>query len=233
MPNNSTALTRGQRVYAKKRKAKRAQVEEVVFDPTARHSFLTGFHKRKVQRREHAVAEAKAYERQEKLDMRRERREQLKDQFTEKLLFQKNYYSPLLPSADTDESSDSEGEDKDVEVLEGDSSVTTVTVTKEFDPATADDQGSGLEKKLTPRDMLEKLERQAQNRLEKGESDEESSAKQGKKFPKKKPQKKFRYETKAARAASNARSRASKAAKGAGATAKRRDAGAAKGGRRK
>ncbi|PIA15129.1 hypothetical protein COEREDRAFT_28231, partial [Coemansia reversa NRRL 1564] len=81
--NNSTTLTRGGRVYAKKRKAKRAQVEEVVFDPTARHSFLTGFHKRKVQRREHAVAEAKAYERQEKLDMRRERREQLKDQFTE------------------------------------------------------------------------------------------------------------------------------------------------------
>ncbi|KAJ2081323.1 hypothetical protein H4R24_002442 [Coemansia sp. RSA 988] len=234
MLRNSTTLTRGQRVYAKKRKARRAQVEEVVFDPTARHSFLTGFHKRKVQRREHAVSEAKAYERQEKLDMRRERRQQLKDQFTEKLLSQKNYYSPILPTTiDTDEDSANE----DVEVLEDEegSSVTTVTVTKGFDPATADDQGSGLEKKLSPRDMLEKLERQAQDRLEKGSDDEESSAKQNKKNLKKKPQKKFRYETKAVRAAANARSRASKAVKGAGAAVKRREGGTApaKGSRRK
>lgn len=38
--------------------------EEITFDPAARHDFLTGFHKRKVQRAKHAqaVAEAKAKE---------------------------------------------------------------------------------------------------------------------------------------------------------------------------
>lgn len=47
-----------------KRRKLAPKVEEVTFDPTARHDFLTGFHKRKLQRTRHAqeVAEKRARE---------------------------------------------------------------------------------------------------------------------------------------------------------------------------
>lgn len=48
---------------AKRRKITTSTVEEVNFDPTAREDYLTGFHKRKVQRikqaQEHAVKRAR------------------------------------------------------------------------------------------------------------------------------------------------------------------------------
>lgn len=49
---------------AKRRKVTTTAVEEVNFDPDARQEFLTGFHKRKVQRSKHAqeIAEKKAKE---------------------------------------------------------------------------------------------------------------------------------------------------------------------------
>lgn len=55
---------------SKKRKLTTA-VEEVTFDPAAREEFLTGFHKRKVQRAKHAqeIAEKKA--REERIEQRR------------------------------------------------------------------------------------------------------------------------------------------------------------------
>lgn len=48
---------------AKRRKLTSA-IEEITFDPVARHEFLTGFHKRKMARMRHAqeVAEKKARE---------------------------------------------------------------------------------------------------------------------------------------------------------------------------
>lgn len=51
--------------YPKKRKAQ-PKVEEVNFDPEARHEFLTGFHKRKVQRIKHAQDAAEKRMREEK-----------------------------------------------------------------------------------------------------------------------------------------------------------------------
>ncbi|KAI8321307.1 hypothetical protein GQ54DRAFT_251478, partial [Martensiomyces pterosporus] len=74
--DNATLLTSGNKAYAKKRKARREQVEEVAFDPKARRTFLTGFHKRKVERRERAMAQLKEREREDRLEMRREKREQ-------------------------------------------------------------------------------------------------------------------------------------------------------------
>lgn len=48
------------------------QVEELTFDPAARQEYLTGFHKRKVQRIKHAQLENAKKEREEKVLHRRE-----------------------------------------------------------------------------------------------------------------------------------------------------------------
>lgn len=56
---------------SKKRKATHA-VEEVTFDNSARQEYLTGFHKRKVQRQKHAQEEAANRAREEKIEFRKQ-----------------------------------------------------------------------------------------------------------------------------------------------------------------
>lgn len=57
---------------AKRRKlAQPRREEEILFDPNARQQFLTGFHKRKLQRTKHAQ---EATERRAKEDRRAERK---------------------------------------------------------------------------------------------------------------------------------------------------------------
>ena len=85
--DNIALLTRSHNAIAAKRRAKHAQIKEIVFDdearrcvlaspwctrPTIHRSFLTGFHKRKVERREHAKKKAQLREKQERLETRRE-----------------------------------------------------------------------------------------------------------------------------------------------------------------
>lgn len=54
------------------KKRKTALVEEIEFDFAAREEYLTGFHKRKLQRAKHAQEEATKKERLEKLDTRKQ-----------------------------------------------------------------------------------------------------------------------------------------------------------------
>lgn len=56
---------------SKKRKAVHA-IEEISFDNGARAEYLTGFHKRKVQRQKHAQEEAAKRAREERIKMRKE-----------------------------------------------------------------------------------------------------------------------------------------------------------------
>lgn len=56
---------------SKKRKNAHA-IEEISYDPEARSDYLTGFHKRKVQRQKIAQEQAAKQARQEKVDARRE-----------------------------------------------------------------------------------------------------------------------------------------------------------------
>lgn len=56
---------------SKKRKAVHS-IEEISFDNSARTEYLTGFHKRKVQRQKHAQEEAAKRARQEKIEMRKQ-----------------------------------------------------------------------------------------------------------------------------------------------------------------
>lgn len=75
---NEQILTRGDRKYAAKRKSK--QSAEVSFDSASRTDFLTGFHKRKLARREEARKKAMELNRQQRLAERRRLREERKMQ---------------------------------------------------------------------------------------------------------------------------------------------------------
>ena len=55
----------------KRRKAKVPEIEEISFDITARQDYLTGFHKRKLQRAKHAKEQAVERERLEKIEARK------------------------------------------------------------------------------------------------------------------------------------------------------------------
>lgn len=56
---------------SKKRKLQDSKTAEVVFDPSARFDYLTGFHKRKVERTRKAQEAAASRARQEKIDDRK------------------------------------------------------------------------------------------------------------------------------------------------------------------
>ncbi|KAJ2746061.1 hypothetical protein GGI20_001688 [Coemansia sp. BCRC 34301] len=230
MRDNAEILTKGSRVYAKKRKARKEQVEKIEFDPKARRTFLTGFHKRKLERRENAIAQAKAKDREDHLELRREKREQQKDLLAQRIMENKSYYGIATSDNEDDEeagaedassgggSSDS-GDDsgghgkktdakrhkgKDVAVLTDETSVTTITVVKDFDPASLEDEEVDLERKLTPQGLIKKIVDGVVKRSKQGEADSKATAS---KKPKKK-EKKFRYETKAKRSLKNTKDRA-------------------------
>ncbi|PRP81964.1 putative protein required for cell viability Rrp17 [Planoprotostelium fungivorum] len=71
----------------KKRKAERAQsnVPEVKFDPDARKEFLTGFHKRKLERRQEAMKNIKEKQRLEKIEERKKIRAE-RDEYRNELI---------------------------------------------------------------------------------------------------------------------------------------------------
>ena len=55
----------------KKKRKSNPSIEEIKFDTNARENYLTGFHKRKLQRTKHAREEAVKREREAKLEARR------------------------------------------------------------------------------------------------------------------------------------------------------------------
>lgn len=56
----------------KKRKVDNPAIEEIKYDPEAREEFLTGFHKRKLQRAKHARENAEKKARAERIEQRRQ-----------------------------------------------------------------------------------------------------------------------------------------------------------------
>lgn len=53
------------------KRRKHASIEEITFDSSAREDYLTGFHKRKLQRIKHAQEEAAKKEREERVQARK------------------------------------------------------------------------------------------------------------------------------------------------------------------
>ncbi|KAG1471606.1 hypothetical protein G6F56_002033 [Rhizopus delemar] len=73
---NTDILSAGSKVYAKKRQAKKETVEFVEFDPEKRQEYLTGFHKRKVERKNKTREKYALLAKEEKLRNRKEIREE-------------------------------------------------------------------------------------------------------------------------------------------------------------
>ncbi|ORZ38415.1 nucleolar protein 12-domain-containing protein [Catenaria anguillulae PL171] len=76
MSSNIDLLTRSSRAWQRKRSEKQQDLE-IKFDDSARKEYLTGFHKRNVERRNKRVEHAKEMARKERNENRAEKRRQL------------------------------------------------------------------------------------------------------------------------------------------------------------
>ncbi|KAF3912072.1 hypothetical protein ABW21_db0202651 [Orbilia brochopaga] len=94
---------------SKKRKRGDAQIDEITFDRTARHEYLTGFHKRKLARIKAAQEEAEKRGREERIEERRRIREARKEEL-------KRHVDAINQSLNLDRNS---GDDTDSSAWEG------------------------------------------------------------------------------------------------------------------
>lgn len=81
--SNRDILTKGSKYRNKQ--AKKFGVEEVVFDKDSRHEFLTGFHKRKVERQKKAKKFHEEQDRLARIEERKQIREEKQKEFAAKL----------------------------------------------------------------------------------------------------------------------------------------------------
>ncbi|KAI9818204.1 MAG: hypothetical protein M1827_000829 [Pycnora praestabilis] len=89
----------------KKRKKSSSAIEEITFNPDARADYLTGFHKRKVQRIKHAQEDAAKKDKVERIEDRKRMREERKADLEKHV----ETVNAMLREAN-DESTDTEGE---------------------------------------------------------------------------------------------------------------------------
>ncbi|KAG5648532.1 hypothetical protein DXG03_003143 [Asterophora parasitica] len=139
---NLAILTQSHKAIAAKKKAKRDQVKEVLFDDDARREFLTGFHKRKLAKADAARKKAVEREKQERLESRREQRRMLRERAVENAEQVESAYHALIgvPNDDAEDewsgiSSEAKGKQKEEE-FEDEEITATVTVVEDFDPDT-------------------------------------------------------------------------------------------------
>ncbi|KAJ1955117.1 hypothetical protein IWQ62_005601 [Dispira parvispora] len=133
--DNLTALTRGSALYAKKRQFKKNQVQAIKFDTDARKEFLTGFSKRKKERRRKAEEKRAEREKEERRELRKERKRNLKAQIEENIAQQRAYFGIEDDPEDPDQvdSGDAAVEQPDVTEYQTPNTLTTVTVVSELD----------------------------------------------------------------------------------------------------
>lgn len=109
--SNKEVLTRGQKYFDKK-KAKN-QIQEVTFDPNDRLEYLTGFHKRKVDRQKKAQQFKQEQSHKERLEERQRIRNERKQMVAEKLQLIKEEQEKMLRLANGDLNSSSSDDDDD------------------------------------------------------------------------------------------------------------------------
>lgn len=83
--SNTDRLSHGKQIAAYKKSLKAQRAEECIFDSTQRADFLTGFHKRKMERRHKAAAKNKEESRTSKLAMRADLREQRRRELAQRM----------------------------------------------------------------------------------------------------------------------------------------------------
>ncbi|KAF9481540.1 hypothetical protein BDN70DRAFT_803314 [Pholiota conissans] len=141
MNSNLTLLTRAHAAVAAKRRARRDQVKEVVFDDDARREFLTGFHKRKLAKAEAARAKAKEREKQDRLAARREQRRTLREKALTNASEVEKAYGAIVDPSDDDDDDEPEWSGIGADAVrddeyENEETIATVTVVDDFDPDT-------------------------------------------------------------------------------------------------
>ncbi|KAI7973419.1 hypothetical protein EIK77_008328 [Talaromyces pinophilus] len=196
----------------KRRKLENA-VEEISFDPDARHEFLTGFHKRKVQRIKLAQEHAEKRAREEKREERRKIREQRAAEIEQAL----NESKRMLEQIRGDASSQESGSDSDSEEWQGFEEPAPVDYEEEYIDedkyTTVTVEEMGLSK-----NELHKQDKSSDDEDDKKHKEEEEVPKKPKAAKKygsksgapKKKKKQFRYESKEERKITRRKERAGK-----------------------
>ncbi|KAA1476789.1 hypothetical protein DENSPDRAFT_530278 [Dentipellis sp. KUC8613] len=143
MASNLAVLTKSHKIVAAKKRQRKEQIKEIVFDDTARLEYLTGFHKRNLQKREAGKKKAQEREKRERLDARKEHRRMLAEQAKENAAKVEEAYGGLVAGASDEEDDDewtgfSAGEKGKgrADEYEDEEQVATVTVVEDFDPDT-------------------------------------------------------------------------------------------------
>ncbi|KAK8101534.1 nucleolar protein 12-domain-containing protein [Apiospora kogelbergensis] len=192
-------------LHAPSKKRKNAySIEEISYDPEARSEYLTGFHKRKLQRVKNAQEQAAKQARQEKIDARREHRESRRQEVAEHV----KTFELLLKSADRagGVDSDEEGDEDKNEEWDGlpDAPAVALEPVDHEEEFIDEDKYTSVtvESVSVSRDGLYRPEEeQAAIEEEERKANESRRAAQGKvERPKKTKKPKFRYESKADRA---------------------------------
>ncbi|KAI0283578.1 nucleolar protein 12-domain-containing protein [Russula aff. rugulosa BPL654] len=235
MASNVDLLTQSYKVVKAKKRTKLGKANPVVFDEDARREFLTGFHKRKLAKKEESKKRAQAREKEERLEARREQRRMLAEQAIENAARVEEAYGGFAQHVESDQESwtgiaaaadiEREHEYSDEEQL------ATVTVVEDFDPSVlrhystnpdAEQQQQQQQGPLPtpqPPPPSRSLSREKASRSDGGSGAKNVNVK-------------VRYETKAARKATRAtqRARRTEKAERAGGKAARKKAGGSGGG---
>lgn len=198
----------------KRRRLSPTATEEITFDPSARHEFLTGFHKRKVQRTNAAKQAAERRAKEEKKEERKKLREERQAELARHVEEVNAYYRRETPQAENDnrvDGSSRSGEEEDrTAVLEPIDHEAEYIDEEKYTSVTVEEMD-------VTREGLRKA--QADDELEEAQEVEDSNSAQPadpkptkRKWTKEKPKdgavkprkkrKKFRYEGKAERKAS-------------------------------
>ncbi|OLN84484.1 Ribosomal RNA-processing protein 17 [Colletotrichum chlorophyti] len=212
---------------SKKRKAPVSAVEEVNFDFDARQDYLTGFHKRKLQRVKWAQEQAAKKAREEKIEMRKQIRQE-RQREVEEHVKAVNALLEEAQAADSDQDQEIQGEDFEewdgIEEVEQQPAQTDVV---DYEDEYIDEDRYTtvkVEAISVTRDGLEKLHKDDED-----DEDEETSGPDGSKVEKAadddkaakakaqrkefKKKAKFRYESKLERQVNERRTKAKKRAK--------------------
>ncbi|KAJ1976591.1 hypothetical protein H4R34_003919 [Dimargaris verticillata] len=144
--DNLELLTAGAKIYAKKRKFQKNQVEEITFDSDSLKGYLKSFKNRKKDRQKRAEVNRKKQIKLDRKERQKEKKEQLQQQYAEAVAAQRAYYGIDDPNSTTDGEGDPDGEnnrvgkvdEQDVAEYRAKDTLTTVTVVSEFDPHSTD-----------------------------------------------------------------------------------------------
>ncbi|KAI6121501.1 nucleolar protein 12-domain-containing protein [Pisolithus croceorrhizus] len=200
--SNLAILTQSHKAIAAKRRKKNSQIKELVFDEDARREFLTGFHKRKVAKKEEAKKRAILREKQQRLELRRERRRALAERAAQNAAEVEKACGAIL---DDDEGENVADDASEIgEEYEGEEQLATVTVVEDFDPAAL------LHEKQEQQPKSRSSVRSLTSRSPSTVEGTQKSQQQGNSTAKNKSKKrsKVKYQTKAERAAERAKQRA-------------------------